>query len=254
MEQKEIGIVELIGVPGSGKSTLVQALSEGTGIISAARLQETVCSQSLSGRLARRFLPAPLDRRAVEMLFQPTLAATIDDVVRRRPALHRVILEAVEAAPGHSAVFRHQMVFWTLRSYALQEIAKQVLPRGARFIHDEGTVHRLATLFAGGGPWQARLWEVRRYMRQVSPIQTLIIVDAPNQVCINRMKTRRAGLPIRFEGATDKEIDGFLNTCRELSFFAGEILEKQGVEVLVVDTNMWSQEEVQAQMQALWMD
>lgn len=251
MEQPKIGIVELVGVPGSGKSTLARALEDRAGFVSARTLKERICSQRWFGRQIQRFLPEPLRRKVVEVLFQPQMMAAIKELSSRRPELHRTVLDAVEASPGHSSRFREQMLFWTLRSYAMQEMAQAILPPQAYFIHDEGTVHRLATLFAGELSWQNRLWEVHRYLQHIPPMKTLFIVDAPNQVCIKRMRARRAGLPVRFAGATDQEIDHFLDTCRELSLFAGEILTRQGVQVVLIDTDKKSADELQVEMKDL---
>lgn len=248
MGSNAIKIVELTGTPGSGKSTLEKSLSSSSHFISAARLQEQLCLQYWAGRQAKRFLPEPLERRFQDLLFQPKLTASFDELLSRRPDLHQVIREAAEASGDFSPQFRSKMVFWTLRSHALQEIAREILPAKSYFIHDEGTVHRLTTLFAGSQNWRGRQREVHRYLEHIQWLKTLIIVDAPNEICIRRMRRRRAGIPLRFQDASDQEISRFLDSCREISLYAGQLLTERGVQVLKVNTEDKSPKEIRQEL------
>src|SRR5919108_4340512 len=202
-------IVELVGPPGAGKSSLLGAarrlLAErGIEAAEATAAVDRTLAESRVGRLAKPLLNRHA-RRSRTLLFDLPYAIRFAVVEWRVTA---IAVHAIWRAPvgwDHRAVLLGRFLTVAARSHYL----RSRLSERAAAVFDEGLLHRTVNLFAwrtGSGS------EARRYLAAVPVPDLAIFVDAPDAVALARLEIR--GLPLRLRGRSPATVNAFVvNAC-----------------------------------------
>jgi hypothetical protein len=232
-------IVELLGLPGAGKSTLARALLAGAtrrspeGLVSPERVLGT----------ARLPLPAGLDaslRAGVDLLPPRAMGvarrvlwrAGSDDALAVLARTHPEFLELVaHAAPPPDADAAH-VLRW--RSWPLATIETHVALRradapGRTVLVEEGLVQRANTVCAGDPSLAARY-----FATQPVP-DVLVVLDIDAELARDRIASRRSPALLRHAGLGPAQVLTDLERSVGLIATATDVLRGRGVVLLELD-------------------
>lgn len=201
-------IVELVGPPGAGKSSLLPATcallaSDGHEALEATAAVDRALRESRLGRRAVRLLDQHAGRSRTAFVDVP-----YGILFANR---HRMATAAAARAVLRSPVpWRHRALIFArfIKVAARWEFLRSRLGNRAA-VFDEGLLHRAVNLFA----WRTgSLRSARRYLVAVPLPDLAIFVDAPDAIISARLQQR--GLPVRLRRQSSSVVDMFLgNAC-----------------------------------------
>ena len=232
-------IVELLGLPGAGKSTLARALLAGRPRSGRGRL---VSPERVLGA-ARLPLPAGLDaslRAGVDLLPPPAVGvarralwrAGSDDPLAVLARTHPEFLELVaHATPPPDADAAH-VLRW--RSWPLTTIGTHVALRRTdapdrTVLVEEGLVQRANTVCAGDPSLAPRY-----FATQPTP-DALVVLHVEAELARDRITARRSPALLRHAGRSPAQVLADLERSVELIATATGVLRGRGVLVLECD-------------------
>jgi hypothetical protein len=210
-------IVEFVGAPGAGKSTVAAAL----------------CRRLHDGGV--RALPAEAARRrARQRLRRPraALAGAALAFVLRHPGL---VLRVAAGQVRRRAPWPERVVTLRrfLRDAAVHRLLRRTLRAGEAAVLCEGLVQRVIGLHVSATE-RARPREVARYVAALPAIDGLVFLRAPVALCARRIGAR--GLPRRLRGGSPAEIRQFVAHAAEAAELAAAACVARGTPVIAADS------------------
>ena len=227
-------VVEFLGAPGSGKSTIADLLP--AHLEEAASLPETVRSAIArhgSDRMTR--VAARLTRSAESRLWNAAYARSTDRfaALTRFTAAHRDAIDAIVSMQRERAVrdLRPDLVLdWVLNLAARYQLATEGGESGLLVI-DEGFAQRGVALLAGGFE-ESDLSLLAPYLGSMPRPDAVVMVDTPLDVCWNRLEL--GGWSQRLDGVDAVGRRRFLEATLSLSSRIASDLEESGARVIWV--------------------
>ena len=186
-------VIEFLGTPGSGKTTmatdLIEALRaqgiDAAGIVSGARDH---AMRTVPGRSIVRLAP---DRLRGPLLWQVFYAYGVLDVApfaARHPSLVRQVLRSQRTRPISAAMVRHTL-FWWLQLAGRSRFLARTAREGEVLVIDDGFLHRVVALFASHAE-DVEPDDVDAYVRSI-PLPDLAIRPlASRATCERRVRDR----------------------------------------------------------------
>lgn len=230
-----VTVVELVGMVGSGKTTIARELPE---MLASRGITAYTGKEALAVCMDRSWL-GPLTRR---------LAGTHSDRVRINLAIYRRLVRPLFVlaftlsypravfwglrAPGTRAIprlHRRKVRQLFLRMAALIHFVRPRLAEGEVVVLEEGTVHRAVNLFAWGEVDRAI---TEKFLDALPPSDLIISVEAPLPVCLERTEGR--GLPRRLTERDERTIGRFMENAAGIIEIVGEWLERSPSPVITV--------------------
>jgi hypothetical protein len=210
-------IVEFVGAPGTGKSTLAAAL----------------CRHLDDGGM--RALPTEAARRrARQRLRRPraSLAGAALAFVLRHPGL---VLRVAAGLVRRRVPWRERVVTLHrfLRDAAVHRLLRRTLRAGEAAVLGEGLVQRVIGLYVSATE-RAQPREVARYVAALPAIDGLVFLRAPVALCARRIGAR--GLPWRLRGRSPAEITRFVAHAAEAAELAAAACVARGTPVIAADS------------------
>ena len=227
-------VVEFLGLPGSGKTTLAgdlpAALPGALSLNDGARISIRDGGADGVTRLAAR-LARSSNGRLWSMAYARSSdrPAALVRFVSERPALMESVVAAQKARADRD--LRPDLVLgWVVNLMARYQLATE--GAGASWlVMDEGFAQRAIALFAAGyeaGDEPA----IREYLTQSPVPDTLVIVETPLEVCSNRMDRR--GWSERLVEVSAGDRRRFLESAETIVSTIEDEWEACGVELLKV--------------------
>lgn len=230
-------IVELLGLPGSGKSTIAEAVLDGPA-------PRPLRPSHVAGRprlpIARgpdrrlRGLVEALPGRAGRALRALLWADRAPDALSELSRTHPEFLELVAHAPPPSDADAEHVLRW--RSWPLATLEAHVLLRraeapGEAVLVEEGVIMRANTVCAGDETLAARYFATQ-------PLPDLVVVlDIAPEEALRRVRSRPKRTLLRHEGRSDAEVLRDLERSARLVTTAVPALRGRGVPVHVLDAS-----------------
>lgn len=229
-------VVELMGPPGAGKTTLVAAAVRGCAdaglrpytVEQAARV---FSARTLSGRVAN-VLPAGLRSRALWLVFVVHRGLEAVMVLVTHPRLAALVLRSQWGRPAASDAGRRRVLRWWSRTAGAIGFLTRLGRPGEALVVDEGLLHRVVQLFTSTveAPDPAT---IASYVALLPPTDVVVAVGAPPDLCRSRVRDRGGWDRLAHRG-TD-EIDRFVANAHGAADMAVAEAEARGVRVIHVD-------------------
>jgi thymidylate kinase len=231
-----VRVVELLGAPGSGKTTLARQLAQGLG--GAIELEEAVRS-SIRERgddsVAR--IVARVTRSSSSRLWKGAYSRATD----RFSALARFIADKPETLEAVLAAQRHRAdrdrgqdlaLGWVLNLMARYQLAVEGRGSSDWVVIDEGFSQRAVALFghgftAGDGDWLAA------YLAAVPRPDVVVLVETPLPTCASRLDAR--GWSERVTGLSAAGRLSVLESSERVVETVSAWVEEAGIRLLRID-------------------
>ena len=232
-------IVEMLGAPGAGKTTMVTAVEEGCR--AAGRVPFTIeraarcfAARTVLGRVANRVLPDRFERRAQWVVYRlasgwHTLRFA---VVHRR--LTRYLLDSQRDRPAAADAKHRRVVYWYLRMMGSYGFLRSKAAPDEVIVIDEGFVHRAVQLHASAVESPAAA-QIAEYVAVLPRPDVVVHVNASPVTCWRRVQAR--GAWVRLSHRSPAEIEGFVQHAHETVALVRVELDRQGWPVLEVDND-----------------
>jgi Ser/Thr protein kinase RdoA (MazF antagonist) len=204
-------ILELVGLPGAGKTTAGPAVIEhlrerGFEPVTVHEAIEAAVGRSTRGRLLRVVgVRPPFRRRARVLLIDAPTALALPFVAPRLAAELVAALWRLPVGWGHRAAIAGR----TLRVVAAHRFVATRVRAGEVVVVDEGPVHRVVNLYA----WRRTTptGPIRRYLDAIPLPDAVLEVRVPSAEAARRLTARAAGPPQRLRGADEARVRRFVD-------------------------------------------
>jgi thymidylate kinase len=210
-------IVEFIGAPGAGKTTLmpnvIETLQErGIRAFTVVDAARPFAERTLLGKTVFQFTPRSLRRPLLWQLFYRLSTLYRLKFFVKYPRLIYHVLSTQRHRPKSADIRERRVLYWFFRTVGYYEFLKAQARPNEALILDEGFVHRVVQLYASGveapNPTQ-----ILAYVDLLPKPDLVIFTQAPPEVCEKRIYSR--GLWERFRHKDPAEISRFVaNACQ----------------------------------------
>lgn len=231
-------IVEFIGTPGSGKTTLIPILAnifaeydyEPRTIVEASR---PVVSRTFVGEVINQLAPISLRDPALWQLFYNRSYFSRKGFSKAHPTLVSHVRNT-QRARNISADERDHILYWWYHMIGYYQFLKPRLLPNELLLLDEGFAHRVVQLFASDHEDLDRD-SLGKYLRLIPRPHMLIFVNAPAVVCEKRVFDR--GLWNRFKDKTRQQVSQFISNSHHAVYTTVSILKSQEWDVVEIDNS-----------------
>lgn len=232
-------ILEFIGTPGSGKTTLIPILANVFSernflprtIVEASR---PVVSRTLVGKVIKKYSPISIRDPLLWQLFTGHSYLSRKQFSKLHPELVAHVQNTQQARAIHDDERTYVLYWWFHLIGYYQFLKPRLLPREI-LILDEGFAHRVVQLHASDHENLDQDNFLRNYLRLIPRPDILIFVDVPADECEKRVHDR--GLWTRFEHKTRKQVSQYISNAHLVVNSAVEILKSQGWDVIHIDNS-----------------
>lgn len=229
-------IVEFIGAPGAGKTSLLPTVAEflavrGFAARTAVEAARPLASRSLPGRVVARLAPAPMRGPLLWQMFYHQSKVSRLGFMAQHPQFVWSVWRFQQARPIGRAD-RDHVWRWFFHHTGVYEFLRRRLRSDEALLFDEGFIHRVVQLFASENE-TADPQAVSAYLDQLPRPDLLIFPRAAVDVCARRVYAR--GLWERFRSKTPEETARFLAQAQVVVQLAVERARENGWLVVEVD-------------------
>lgn len=231
-------VVELVGAPGSGKSTLVPevrriARSMGLHPFTVVEAARAFASRTWPGRLAAAVLPRRLHRAALWAVFLLFRALCAGAFAVRHPRLVGYVIATQHGRP-RAARRQRRVIHWYVRLAGAYRFLTRHAGDREVLLLDEGFVHRVVQLHASTVEAPDRTL-IDGYVDLVPRPDLLIHVRAPADVCERRVRSR--GVWDRFQHRKPEEVGRFVANAHRATELVVGAARARGWAVIDVDNS-----------------
>lgn len=230
-------IVEFVGTPGAGKTTLMKAAGEilkeqGFRAYSLVEAARPLAERTLAGRIITRYLPARFHR---QLLWQVFLLASF--IHRRKFAsknldLMRYVDITQKQRPAAAGVQERRTLHWFYQLIGRYAFFQAYLQPGEALILDDGFVHRAVHLHASRveTPDPAA---VRGYVDLIPRPDIVIMPCVPLDICEERILRR--GIWKHYRNRPRADLRRYLESSNQALSSAIERIKAKDWKVIEVD-------------------
>ncbi len=231
---RRVGVVELIGLPAAGKTTIARSLgraleAQGLRAVSFPDDAREIAGRSRLGRFSK-LLTFGLRPDSVGWLAYRLSAGigTIRFVLTHPRLVFALTLEG-RVRPVGAATSRRRPLYWTLRHAGDRALFRRVRRPDEVLVADEGFAHRVVQLFAS--PVETpRVDAIERYLDVVERADLYVDVNVPISTAATRLRTRGT-----WDWLPEKDVDAFLSSAESAIEAVRTWLAARGREVAMVD-------------------
>lgn len=235
---EESPLVELMGTPGAGKSTVAGALhvallERGIPVLRSPGSGPEVAARSIPGVLVGRLTRGRLRRVLTWRLFALERWVRGIATVLASPGLVRIVLSSQILRPSAAQTRSRRPTHWLIRMAGERSMLLSRRRAGEVVVVDEGFGHRVVQLFTSAVE-AADPDLVARYLSTVPSPSLTINVAAPVEVCFARIRSR--GVWDRFAG-DDDGLRAFLYSAAGALEMVARRYEESGIRLVTIDNS-----------------
>lgn len=223
-------VVELVGTPGAGKSTAAEELrvrcrEAGVAACSIVEAARPHAARTLVGRLVSAIAPERLRGPALWQVFNAAGIVSGARLALGRSPLIRDVVRAERARPIPAASKRHTL-FWFLQLAGRRRFLARRPEPGEVLVIDDGFLHRAVALHASVDETPDPE-AIARYVASVPVPDLVVVVHAPSDVCVSRIRARgiwrhRRGMSdddlVRYVDHAEAAVDAAVSQARRLGW------------------------------------
>jgi len=230
-------IIELVGCPGSGKTTLIPTVVEVCGRrgIVAQHVNDAArpfTRRTLPGRLLRAVPAGDNEPRICWGLYVAYRGWYAAVFAARNPRLVRHLWRTQRARPSSADARERRVLHWYLRMMGAREFLQRHAYEHEAIVFDEGFVHRVVQLHASSVE-SPRTQMIAQYAALIPRPDLIINVQAPPHICAERISHR--GVWSRLVRRDASELTRFVdNAHRAVSVMVDEI-RRRGWTIVDID-------------------
>lgn len=234
-----IVIVEFIGAPGSGKTTLIPAVVEsfqeqGLEAYTTVEAARPFAARTLPGVALSRLTPERWHKPLFWQLFYRTSFFHQFNFFAKNSRLLGIVLGSQWRRPAAADSRDRRVLYWYFQQAGYYDYLKARGRENEVLIFDEGFVHRVVQLFASSVEVPTK--EMIQSYIDLLPIPNLVIgVQAPAEVCQKRIYSR--GLWQRFSGKEQEEVSRFVANTHQTVNLTMQIIKKEQWPYLEIDNS-----------------
>jgi thymidylate kinase len=228
-------IIELIGAPGSGKTTVVPYLKEllnekgysANAVLDAAR---PFALKTIPGKLAGAILPGRLKRFVLWQIFYLFAMVNRAEFARKHQSLLNTVLPYQSSRPI-TVRDRDHVLRWFIHLTGCYQFFTKFIEPDEVLIFDEGFVHRVVQLFSSENE-EINFDAITEYLDLIPKPDLVVFIDTPEKVCEERVFSR--GLWDRFREKDKQDTIMFLRRAWEIVNFSVENLRRKNWNIVEV--------------------
>lgn len=238
-----MSVVEFVGIPGCGKSTLYQALMSLENkpdtlksdldlyrflVDKTYPLHKKVWNQLTGKRLS--------DEKIMSLVISNQLPDhLIQEFKTARPVQCQTVMSLLTDTYPDEADFK-RMEKLVLQTFSLGHFAHQYLPSDNVFFMDEGYCQRgISVLLSPERKVLSKALEFYLSALPKTSISAVIDVRLDTDIALERALNREKGLPQRLQAASRDEVFQFVTQAREVLDKAINVVTLEGAKVLALD-------------------
>lgn len=230
-------IIEFIGTPGAGKTTLVPAVIEFLGkhgiegftMVKAAR---PYAQRTLLGQVVERLGPPSLRGPLLWQVYYRLSALHRLIFFAKRPRLLLYVLRTQRMRPDAVSVRKKRALFWFFHLAGGYDFLTSLARPNEALVFDDGFVHRTVHLNASAVEVPDRV-KITSYLDLIPVPRVLIVLRAPVEVCVKRVQAR--GVWDYFRGKTRDELMQYLANADLTITTAVDYLKNKECRIIEVD-------------------
>lgn len=234
-------VIELTGIPGSGKSTILPVLKryfQKIGIQTFDSSDIITCCDyfPFKIKLFKRFLSSLPNRLHSSLIIKLNNGLKLRHKYQLKYSSSNseffdYVVRLTELRPIN-AYHKNLTIGFFLRTAGDYQIAYDCLGKDSIFILDEGFVHRVVTLFVSLEEKEVDFGMIQRYLERIPKADALIKVEANEQLCKKRLMNRE--LPHRLQRRTEYEILEYLARSKSVIEYAMNFLIIKGISTVTL--------------------
>jgi Ser/Thr protein kinase RdoA (MazF antagonist) len=211
-------IVEFLGTPGAGKTTLMDAVRDilqlegvrGYSVVEAAR---PFALRTFPGNIVNLLAPARYRRQLLWQVFYYMSLVYRLKFLHRHRRLVSYVLSSQKRRPPEAAIRERRVLYWFYHLMGYYEFLTAYARPGEALIFDDGFVHRAVHLHASTveTPDPAR---IKAYIDLIPHPDIVIVPRAPLEVCENRILRR--GIWKHFRNKSRDELRQYLASSNQV--------------------------------------
>ena len=224
-------MIELIGLPGAGKTTFALRNASSLGVMTKPQILAHICRSSDAGGLLRLLATSPwLFERLYGAWIARMLNVRIDPSVRMEAEIYaRSLLRIRNFCESEDWVEILRSVY---EEYGLAIFSSL---NNRPFVNDDGIAQRLVSLYAFRNSRDISpvvLDEAAQLLEKNKFIKKLIVINRPVDECMGAMTERSKGVPILLRGRDERELrDLFIRGEFFIKNLAERLSKSKSIEV-----------------------
>jgi hypothetical protein len=214
------GIVEMLGLPGSGKTTVRAGLGDqlanlGYRPIGFPQDARELALRGSAGALVRR-LPGSWQRQAGWLVYRVRTGWLTALASLAAPGATLEMIRLQRSRPSQMVRKPRRAGYWYLRHVGDHALFRRTARPGEIWLVDEGSAHRVVSLFTSHLGLEAPEEVIVSYLETAPAPDLVVHVTAPPEMCLDRMTERGVWDWLRpmgtdglagFVGAAEQAID-----------------------------------------------
>ena len=210
-----LAVIELIGVPGAGKTTVAGVLQDALrnsgaipyDVVKAARI---FAKRTVLGRLVTGLLPGSRVSGGLWVVYLLYSWVYAGVFTVRNPQLLKHLMVSQRRRPAEADIMARKVRYWFLRLIGSYEFLVANGYPGEVLVLDEGFVHRVVQLYASEVE-QPDANAIIRYLQLVPEPDAIVHVRAPLDTCVERVRLR--GVWERYQSRDIGRLSDFLKSA-----------------------------------------
>jgi thymidylate kinase len=228
-------IVEFIGTPGAGKTTLVPVVStyfkengyQAYSVLDAAR---PFAKRTFAGKVVRKIFPESILKIILWQIFYISSYFNRRKFHQKNNALMEAFYHHQEKRPITPSDREH-VIHWFVHLTGYYEFFKKFIQQNDVLIFDEGFVHRVVQLFASEN--EAPDFDlVASYLDLIPKPDLIIFTNTPTNICEERVFSR--GVWERFREKDPADTSKFIHHSSEVVNFSAKYMREKGWNLIEV--------------------